>query len=724
MLCHQCGSQVAKDAEECPNCGAELVKSVRRFDIATSKGLRISQELKAIKLDNQLFPPGEEIADRFELGEMIGRGPFGEVYRAHDNEIDTDACIKIFDEDVISTPLAQEEFLGATRAARSLSQPNLARIHDSGVHKDHPWVSMQFLEGLTLRKVMRLRQTKGETFELEETLPTIEQVAAALDVLPGGQPHGNLKPENIFFLPDLIKVTDSYLYSALSKEVVTKRLDESVYFAPELHTPESQADARSDVYSMGVILGEMLFGPDYTPGSEARGELAAVDALCKRATAFDPNERYPTVSELHEELATLLETGALLTPPATPPPAPGPGASAPPPAPMAPTETDTLELEVDDDAIEFEEVDDDLVVSEVSAEDEKATVEYDRDIDPEIQDLLPTTEVERDSQIPPPEPRRNQVTATKISKTDDDDSGSGKWVAIAAVFLVAIVLAFAYSNNKTKKKEVVTIGGKRDAGEVAKVVDAGSGKDVGALAQASDTGSDAGPSPQLLAALTEAAKPVSSSFDSAVTKANEEGAKLAEEEEEKEETGDAEKNVGAVASKTGSSKPAEAQKPTATAGTECPGGMRLVKSKSGNYCIDVFEYPARGVEPKTRVNWFEAKRLCTSKGKRLCKLEEWRGACGSRYPYGGRFDATKCNTVDEDGFERSLAKAGSFKSCRSRRSGAYDMTGNVHEWVEERRIAGGSYESDEDVASCRYSSPKAPGSSAGDIGFRCCATPE
>ena len=171
--------------------------------------------------------------------------------------------------------------------------------------------------------------------------------------------------------------------------------------------------------------------------------------------------------------------------------------------------------------------------------------------------------------------------------------------------------------------------------------------------------------------------------------------------------------------------PVEVNEPAKPAGngTECPSGSALVKSKSGNYCVDLYEFPGSGAPPKTRVNWFEAKKLCASSGKRLCTLTEWKGACGSKYPYGSTFDANSCNTADEDGFERSLAKAGSSKSCRSR-SGAYDMSGNVHEWVEEKRIAGGSYESDEDVASCRYSSAKAPGSSAADIGFRCCADPE
>jgi formylglycine-generating enzyme required for sulfatase activity len=151
--------------------------------------------------------------------------------------------------------------------------------------------------------------------------------------------------------------------------------------------------------------------------------------------------------------------------------------------------------------------------------------------------------------------------------------------------------------------------------------------------------------------------------------------------------------------------------------------MALVKKDSGNYCIDRYEYPGGGSRPRTNVSWFKAKQLCEAKGKRLCELNEWKRACGSKYPYGRKWDPDKCNTVDVDGFERSLAATGSNKKCRSW-PGLYDMVGNAHEWTKEQRIAGGGFDSGEDVATCRYSSPKAAGSSAPNIGFRCCANPK
>ncbi|MEM1350164.1 MAG: SUMF1/EgtB/PvdO family nonheme iron enzyme, partial [Myxococcota bacterium] len=154
--------------------------------------------------------------------------------------------------------------------------------------------------------------------------------------------------------------------------------------------------------------------------------------------------------------------------------------------------------------------------------------------------------------------------------------------------------------------------------------------------------------------------------------------------------------------------------------TRCPAGMALIKSSRGRYCIDRYEYPGKGALPKVGVSWFGAQKACERKGARLCSLAEWRRGCGRKHSYSNRWDPNKCNTQDEDDFERSLTLAGEFKRCRSS-SGVYDMVGNAHEWVAEQKIVGGGFDSGEDVASCNYSSSKLPGSKAGYLGFRCCA---
>lgn len=719
VLCSRCGSPVEASDKACGNCGLEL-QSTRRLELSNSRGLRISQQLKAIRLDEQLFPPGEIVAERFELAEMLGKGPFGEVYRAHDDLIDADVALKVLSADVIRTPLDQERFEKAMKSARAADRPNLVRIHDAGLHKEHPYISMQLLEGLSLRKLVDLRRSKDESFELDEVERVVQQVCAALE---GREtPHGDLKPENIIFLPEMVKVTDSFLAPSLAPEVFSERLGASSYVAPEVDSESGADDARADVYSLGAIVGEMVFGPDYEPGSPSRDDLPAIDALCRRATAFDPAERFEDLATFAEAFEQALERGDALAPspsgPTTkvPPPAPGaPAAKSPPPAPGAPSApkspppapgglaTSPLDIETSDDIAE-------------PLEEDIHTVEFDRDEHVELGDLLPTNEVDRDNMPPPPvdpplQPRRTN-TQTAITAKPVDEETSPPWgiIAIIVVVLLGVGAIATLSGSETSEKRVVNLA-QPDAGVVKP--DAATATAV-ATVDAGRADAAAPPSPEFIAAVSMASQKRAASSAAALKAAKEVPAT-----EESEQT-------ASVASATGSKTPTESsseEKPAST-GTDCKGGMVLVKSKSGNYCVDAYEFPGRGAIPRTNITWFEAKKTCASRGKRLCSLKEWKNACGSRYPYGRRHDANSCNTADEDGFERSIAKSGAFKKCRSRGSGAYDMVGNVHEWVDDQRIAGGGFESDEEVGSCRYSSPKSPSSSAGYVGFRCCADAE
>ena len=246
-------------------------------------------------------------------------------------------AVKVFDRAIIEDPRDQEAFLNATRRARKMTQKNVVRVHDSGVHNELPWVSMQALEGLSLRKILDMRRAKNEKFKIEELEPIITQVTLALQHVNREFPVGDLKPENIILMPETLKVTDPFLYAAVPHEFFSSRLEDSQYLAPEVHTPSDSHDARIDVYSLGVMIGEMLFGPDYSPGSPPSGQRnRAIDSLCKKATAFDPAERYESVEALSEDFATLVDTGALLQRDSThdlpeleqeegssPPPAPG-----------------------------------------------------------------------------------------------------------------------------------------------------------------------------------------------------------------------------------------------------------------------------------------------------------------------------------------------------------------------------------------------------------------
>ena len=808
MLCFQCGGPIEGSENKCPNCGADLSRVSRRIELPKSDGLqKYTQKLRAVsKDDRRYFPEGEKIADRFELGTLIGRGPFGHVYDALDTELEVSVAIKIFDKELFSSKKARSAFDAQVKKARKLSRKNLVRVMDHGEYGGHAWVSMQHLEGLTLRKLMKLRASKDEVFELEEVERLVTQVCDALHKLADS--HGNLKPENILFLPDVLKITDHFLIAGIPKDEVHKRLADSEYLAPEIAKAKgkvaSSPSEASDIYSLGRVVSEMMFGQVTPPddGDERLEDpiLAAIATVCREATSEKKSDRHASLEEMKDAVSNALagqeleevdEVASL--PPIAPPPAPLSSASevseVPPAAPPTPPPVDAKKEGAKkpaeskppakkEDAKKSSkakaaaaskpkaknEEDDAFDVLDELPEDDIATVEVGRkkggEKSSDMLDLLPTNEVSRDK-IPvtkgpelKPGKEAEKLIAPK-SPAEDKKGGIPPWAVMVGLLCLGIaVIAFAVSNNREKK--VVNIGDDTAANTTATTPSQTSVTSTAVAAKPADMGADkadagqATPDPTVVAALGNAGR----LREAAVTTSLAEADRIAKEADMGGDTApdaggdagtnqvasnttpnvaantnktDSSSNSTKTDTKTGSKATTDSSKTTKKApeGTNCPQGMKLVKNKkAGNICVDAYEFPGRGSTPKTRVTWFQAKKICENNGKRLCSGAEFKRACGSKYPWkGSSWDPNKCNTADEDGFERTIAAAGSKKGCRSRASGAYDMVGNVFEWTAEKRIVGGSFNSDEGVASCRYSSGKSPSSSAADIGFRCCATP-
>ncbi len=717
MLCFQCGTKVGGDASKCTNCGVAL-KTEKKLELSTSRGLRISQEMKAIRIDQQIFPPGERIDDRYQLGEMIGKGPFGEVYRAFDEVISSDIAIKLFKKELIKNPPDQDAFLRGMESARKETHENIVRIHASGVHKDHPWVASQLLEGLSLRKVISLRIKKNEKFETHELDAVLSQIQTAIETKTSHL-HGDLKPENIVFLPDTLKVTDGFIAEVFSAKGFKKALKDSPYLAPEYSNLKAEKNEAVDVYSVGVIVNEMLLGSDYKKGKILPTRVSsAVDEIIKKATNKEPAKRYATLAELRNAFNATTGAASVVPPP---PPVDSAGASQE----MVNVSSDDLPI--------------------IEAE----TVEYNRKVDREIENYILTTEVQRtksdersDGPPPPvapkaapvlgsasqsgllvdPKIKAPAVPAGKAKASSEERGFPFLWIGLA-IAILGIVFFVTQSDKPIDlgkpsvaklEKEEPKVEEKKVPVEI-KVPENTVEKPIAQTIAPVENTIEKPVENKTTAALVDE-KPVDEkSIPGMLKDAKSElvDGKTVEPKTEKDPKDS--KNTIAL----NDPKVEEVEVPP---GTKCPKGLKLKKRKWGNYCIARYEYPGAGAKPKTRVSWFAAKKMCEARDQRLCKRKEWRSACGSKYPYGNTFDANKCNSVDEDGFDRSVARAGSFRGCK--KGGVYDLVGNVHEWTQEQKIVGGGFESDESVASCRYSSSKSPGSSAGYIGFRCCADPE
>ena len=316
MLCYRCGSHVPDTSESCPNCGQKLAGGGVRQATATFSRRRALSGV----IEGSPYRAGDVVSGRYQIKDVVGSGPLGFVFRAHDKEIDVEVALKSINPRLVQTAEERRAFAKTMRAARKLSHPNLVRLYEEGEDAERPYYTLQFLDGLTLRKIIDLRLQKGQFFALREIEPIFAQVAAALDGAHKVGPHSDLKPENVLVLPDLLKVTDFGLGLAMPRlpfvqAVKSRRADR--YLSPEL-TEGRDVDHRTDLYSMGVILGEMVAGltPDGSlPELQRRNPEVPpqLEGLYRKACNANPSARPKTAGEFFAEFQEISRR-------ATPPP--------------------------------------------------------------------------------------------------------------------------------------------------------------------------------------------------------------------------------------------------------------------------------------------------------------------------------------------------------------------------------------------------------------------
>ena len=163
----------------------------------------------------------------------------------------------------------------------------------------------------------------------------------------------------------------------------------------------------------------------------------------------------------------------------------------------------------------------------------------------------------------------------------------------------------------------------------------------------------------------------------------------------------------------------EEPSPPPVVSSACAAGMVEVRA---NLCIDAYESPGHGL-PRTAVSFADAAAACSSRGARLCTDLEWEHGCrghgGASYPYGNSYDPKRCNTAGSE-----VKTVGSLAACRSA-SGAFDMSGNVAEWVTAKgqpAHKGGSSWDGNPVGRCSTTQKNVATGPSPHVGFRCCQT--
>lgn len=246
-----------------------------------------------------ILTPGSRIG-RYEVRSLLASGGMGEVYVAYDPELERDVAIKVLHEERQGADLGRR-FVQEAKAASALHHPNVAHVYDIGSQDNVRFIAMEIIDGETLRA----RIARGK-LTADEAMPIATQVVSALAAAhQHGIVHRDIKPENIMITPDgYAKVLDFGLAklrelrgddaATLVKTRTGVAVGTLVYMSPE-QLSGGEVGPPSDVYSFGIVLYEMLHGRRPDGARESSGPL---ETIVDKALKRDPRERFRDASEM------------------------------------------------------------------------------------------------------------------------------------------------------------------------------------------------------------------------------------------------------------------------------------------------------------------------------------------------------------------------------------------------------------------------------------------
>ncbi len=318
MVCPACSHPNAEELVQCEKCSTPLPISDQTLATGLHEGWSVPAG-NVVVATAALKPltPGTILGERYEIIRLLGQGGMGAVYQAHDRELDRQVALKVIRGDMAANPEILRRFKQELILARQITHKNVIRIFDLGQADGIKFITMEYIEGEDLQRVLKQRKK----LEPADAAKIIAQVCRALEVAHAeGVIHRDLKPQNIMLdMTGRVYVMDFGIARSTLASSMTQT--GALIGTPDYMSPEQAKgqtlDARSDLFAVGIIFYEILsgqspFNADTTMGklwmrtSEPARPLGELDKtipqplseIVKKCLEIDPQKRFGSATEL------------------------------------------------------------------------------------------------------------------------------------------------------------------------------------------------------------------------------------------------------------------------------------------------------------------------------------------------------------------------------------------------------------------------------------------
>jgi len=314
IKCPKCHSDNTDTARFCSNCAAPL-PSPEDISVSQTKTLETSKEE---------LTTGSTFANRYQIIEELGKGGMGRVYKVLDKEVNAKVALKLIKPEIASDKKTIERFRNELKVARDIAHKNVCRMYDLGKEEGAYYITMEYVSGGDLKSFIR----RSGIISVGKAISIANQVCEGLSEAHRlGVVHRDLKPQNIMIDKDgNARIMDFGIARSLRAKGITG--SGVMIGTPEYMSPEQvdgkEADQRADIYSLGVILYEMVTGQvpfegdtPFSIGVKQKSEIPRapkeindqipedLNRVILRCMEKDKEKRYQSVGELHSELMSL-----------------------------------------------------------------------------------------------------------------------------------------------------------------------------------------------------------------------------------------------------------------------------------------------------------------------------------------------------------------------------------------------------------------------------------